>query len=60
MGKENQDEKREIITSSLLASRLLESDGEATICRSKLENIYNFNEKQMEHYTGISSKNLQN
>ncbi|MCE0553706.1 hypothetical protein LQK80_09940 [Bacillus thuringiensis] len=26
----------------------------------ELENIYNFNEKQMEHYTGISSKNLQN
>lgn len=24
----------------------------------ELENIYNFNEKQMEHYTGISSKNL--
>ena len=36
MGKENQDEKREIITSSLLASRLLESDGEATICRSRI------------------------
>ena len=52
--------KREIITCSLLASRLLESDGEATICRSELKNIYNFNEKQMEHYTGISSKNLQN
>ena len=37
MGKENQDEKREIITCSLLASRLLESDGEATICRSRIK-----------------------
>ena len=37
MGKENQDEKREIITCSLLASRLLESDGEATICRSVIK-----------------------
>ena len=37
MGKENQDEKREVITCSLLASRLLESDGEATICRSRIK-----------------------
>ncbi len=24
----------------------------------ELKNIYNFNEKQMEHYTGISSKKI--
>ena len=42
MGKENWDEKRTIITSSLLVSRPLEGDREAITCRSRIEGNIQF------------------
>ncbi len=56
MGKENCDEKRTIITSSLLVSRPLEGDERLLHVDPELKEIYNFNAKQIECYTGISSK----
>ncbi len=58
MGKENQDEKREILHVHYLLADYWKAMERLLYVDPELKDIYNFNEKQMEHYTGISSKKI--